>query len=195
MKFRSLMTICLVVSVLFAVAPAMATYIVDLGTTNGISDPGINLSGWGEAESGGGAAGRDEGSYGGIGIGNCRMVWGYSEDDTADWAEITYPTDITSVTIKHLDGSQFDSFDVIVGGILWGSYTGVGGGENWLSTIYSGDAGSTLLIDITSNASTWRLDWGQLGIDRVEATPIPEPATIALLGLGGIALLRRRKKK
>jgi hypothetical protein len=193
---KKLLTFFVVAALLVATAPAMAavTYTIDFGAPDVLSNAGIILYEWGEAESGGGASGRADGNYGLIGNGNCRMVWGHTASgDLTDWAQIVFPTAITSITIDHLDGTQYDSFNVYVDGVLWGGYVGTDGGtEVWKTTTFSGVAGSTVVIDITSPASTWREDWGQLAIDAVEATPVPEPVTIALLGLGGLLLRRRR---
>ena len=200
---------CAVVAALFIASPAMAAYVVDLGTAVGENVPGVTYNNWGQIEplsSGGG--------YGGFGSGSdnyvspttptadhlCRMVWGETasgEGPTDNWAEITFPMPIVSVIIRHLDGSVGDSFDVHVDGVLWGSYNAPAPGkafsEQWFDTSFSGTAGSTLKITITSPESNWRTNWGQLGIDILTAEPIPEPATICLLGMGTLALLRKRR--
>jgi hypothetical protein len=185
--------ICAFVFVLFTAVSAVATiYTVDLGATDVVSDSGITLSDWGQAESGGGDVGRPVGTYGGIGVGNCRVAWGnlISGDDN-DYATITFPEDIVSVTIRHLNGSVFDSFNVSVDGVFWGDYTGEDGDEEWFIHSFSGTAGKVLLLDLTTGDEGWHDTWGQLAIDCVTATT-PEPATLCLLGLGGLLLRRKR---
>jgi hypothetical protein len=52
-----------VLALAIAATPAAAVFTVDLGTTNVISDPGITLSHWGEAEP----VPSTHGGYGGFG--------------------------------------------------------------------------------------------------------------------------------
>jgi hypothetical protein len=204
---KRLITIFTAVSLILITSPATAVvYTTDFGSWEPAALIYIN---WGQLEpvsSGGG--------YGGFGSGGdnfvapttatldhiCRMVWGEtaSGEGPADfWAEITYPTPIDSVIIRHLDGSQGDSFDVHVDGVLWGHYEHQlvppkTYSEQWFETTFSGTDGYTLRITVTDPATAWRSNWGQLGIDRIVATP--EPATIMLFGFGGLALLRRKKR-
>ena len=200
---KTFVTICALVVLLIAAAPAAATFTVDLGSNEPAQ---YILTNWGPVEPP-----THPGGWGGFGSGGdnyvpptaptwdhlLRTVWGAVEN-TRD-ASITYPTPIYSVTIRNLDGGSNDSFKVEVDGVLWGTYAapapGKQFGEQWFSTTFTGRSGSTLTITATGPQGPYFNPYGQLGIDRVEAQPIPAPGAI-LLGSIGVALvgwLRRNR--
>ena len=158
-----------------AQARAVLALSVDLGTAAG--EAGYTLNNWGPVEptthpGGWGGIAGDPASYDKL----CRTLWGYVEN-TRD-ASITFPTQIVSATVRHLDGLSNDSFRVEVDGNLWGSYSAVSGvGEFWTVSSFSGTPGTILTITCTGPAGQYFNPYGQVGIDRIEAIPISEPVT------------------
>ena len=198
------------VALFVAAGPAMAvpTLVVELGTPASEVLYGVNTTGPGGVGTAdwGSYIGPPTGGYGGISTDplsndkKCRMVWGGAGGsfDDYNWAEMTFPVPVTSVTIRHLDGQGDDSFDVHVDGNFFAHYTATpSGSEAWVLTTYSpGTPFTTLRITATQNPPWWGfLTYGQLGIDRVTATPIPAPGTILLgsIGAGLVGWLRRRR--
>ncbi|MCK4293290.1 MAG: PEP-CTERM sorting domain-containing protein [Planctomycetes bacterium] len=192
-KLRVVVALLVSIGILMPAVPARAvlTLTVDLGTP--ADEAEYTLTNWGPVEPT-----THPGGWGGI-AGDpaspdrrCRTVWGYVEN--TKYASITFPTAIVSATIRHLDGGSDDSFIVEVDGNFWGSYSAVpGAGEFWTTSSFSGTPGMTMAITCAGPAGPYWNPYGQLGVDRIEATPIPEPATLLLLGLGSLALLRKRR--
>ena len=197
----------IIVMCTFVAAPAMADlYVVELGTPASEALYGVNTTtepstppppGWPDWGS---YVGPTSGGYGGIStdpLSNdniCRMVWGGGGGsyDEYNWAEIVFPENINTVTIRHLDGQGDDSFDVHVDGNLWAHYTASPGPEVWVLTSYSGTPGTTLRITSTAPAWSGFLTYGQLGIDRVEAVPVPGAILLGLLGLSAAGIKLRK---
>jgi len=203
MKKRIVVFFAVALLVCAGSAKATPTLLVELGTPASEVLYGVNTTAPGPADWG-----SYESHIGGTAYGNitndplsndnvCRMVWGGAGGslDQHNWAEITFPVPVSSMIIRHLDGTGDDSFDVEVDGNLWAHYSAAPGGEVWVPTRFAGTPGATLRI--TSTAPAWGgfLTWGQLGIDRVEATPVPAPGAILLgsIGVGLVGWLRRRR--
>ena len=69
---------------------------------------------------------------------------------------------------------------------------GAGGGFRWGVGDFNQD-GTIDTNDYDKINNAWLLQTGPLGGSTGGSAPIPEPATVVLLGLGGLMLLRRRK--
>ena len=59
---------------------------------------------------------------------------------------------------------------------------------DYTATSFKADGSVQQVVDLRNNDMTWSL------VESMVITQIPEPATIALLGLGSLFLMRRRRK-
>jgi len=188
MKTRTILGLTIVLSLL--AVPAMADFTVEIGTP--ASEAGFALVGWGPVEPS-----TSGGSYGSIATdpasldGFCRVIWAGTEPDTPEGrsASLTFPTAVSSVTIRHLLGIAEDSFDLRVygAGQLWGSVSDTPGGtETWVESTFSGTPGTTITLTATGPAWSGFATYGQVAIDRIEAVAVPVPGAV-LLGFLGLS--------
>jgi len=81
--------------------------------------------------------------------------------------------------------SEGDSIGWYLNGVLMDTYDNSGG-------FYSTGEGMTFLLGIADPYNSVNAPSGVV-IDNVALTVVPEPGSFALLGLGGLAMLRRRR--
>ena len=90
------------------------------------------------------------------------------------------------------DNTTFNFSEAIT--INGSTLSGAANGDDNASRIsFSEDWGSVVLSGTTGLTYSSQVDSGQDGF-RFEVTAIPEPSSTALLGLGGLALLARRRR-
>jgi hypothetical protein len=92
----------------------------------------------------------------------------------------------------YVNGSSLATRDVPAGTTVWAQpTTGIPSGVQVDLSAFQGV--SSLDVKVYFDSSAVRMSLGALQLDG-EAAPIPEPATLALLAMGGIGMLVRRKR-
>ena len=132
------------------------------------------------------------------GIGDAQLVRGYLDDGgnhvRISVTGMTTPYDVTLYLSTDNDtGQQFRPFTV--NGVLYqtlGSYAGYGQGFTWgpnNSMTIKGETGNLLITGLGNSGGR-----GTVAGVQITTAAVPEPSSAALLGLGGLALILRRRK-
>lgn len=125
--------------------------------------------------------------------------------DSTKFALLNFTTDQSYVSVSSL---TFDS-EITAFGADWASTTNYGGltltvtinGDTLRFIDYLGTPGDGFL-GFVSDVPFTRVDFGlsgsinneAFGMDNAASAPVPEPATMSLLAIGGLTLLWRRRK-
>jgi len=131
-----------------------------------------------------------------VGFTGSNAGWNLVATGTGTGAGINTPTPITLSNSFTLAASSITGMALVIGPEAGHDYSGTGTSPSPGQLQYSNsdltlDLGSAGNVAFSGSAFTPRIWNGTLHYNVV---PIPEPATMALLGLGAAAVLRRRRK-
>ena len=188
-----------------------AKKVSNLGLTSGIVTLEVGFTDWAMDNT----SNKDNITFKLDGVGSAGVTWGANDAssirlrsagdnggiaDTDKGGKNTFINSITGTTLKFqiiadLDnGTYTTAYDVGAG---WVDNTGTNGHNGLTSINDLIFSVGTLANDSTSGAINQWADEGNAdfaNVDYITLTSVPEPSSTALLGLGGLALMFRRRK-
>jgi len=106
-------------------------------------------------------------------------------------AYMAYCFPLVSGGPQQVSGTMELDVTYFTGGVL--AYSVSSDGSNWASPVVLSGGHPTLSLASSQGTCYVTLFGHEVAIDNLSVSLIPEPASLALLALGGVALLRRRK--
>ncbi|MBX7132735.1 MAG: CHRD domain-containing protein [Fimbriimonadaceae bacterium] len=178
-----------------AASASMAQIFVYEGTLSGLNESPPNASpgtGWGRVTMDTGAVTmRVEASFSGLtGVTTASHIHARADASTPNGGVATQTPSFTGFPLGVTAGSYDHTFDMTLTSSYNGSFVAANGGtaaSAWAALQSKMAAGLTYL-----NVHTQTFPGGEL---RADLRLVPEPATLAALGMGALALIRKRRKQ